>query len=130
MMTDRLKKILIVDDEDTIRAAIVEMIEELGYVAMQASGGKAAMQMLTDNPDIALVVLDMVMPEVDGRAVVEWIRARPEISRTPVIMISGIMRISEMSELLEKGPSYFIAKPVKMDELAEYISKSLERYSS
>lgn len=121
-----MKKILIVDDEPSLRWTLKLVVEDLGYTAIQCSSGKQALSMLEMNLDISLVISDLMMPEMNGREFIEAKNKIEELAKIPVIMISGVVKLSEVSDILEKGVSRFIAKPVRVEELEEYINQLLE----
>ena len=128
MASESIQKILILDGDEKSRADIAGMVEGLGYAAVCVSSGQLALAVLKNNPDTALVVLDMALPEGKGHKALEKIRSQKRFRNLPVILISDVIKLSEIAELLELGPSYFVPKPVKLDDLAEYVSKSLARY--
>ena len=125
----KIRKIIILDGDLESRAAIAEMIDSLGYAAVCVSSGDLAQKVLNDNPDTALVVLDMAMRGMQGRRALKKIRSQERFKSLPIILISDVIKLSKITELLELGPSYFVPKPVKLDDLAEYIARSLARYS-
>ena len=122
-----MKKILIVEDEQSVRETFSAAVEEMDYTAICASGGELALSILNDNPDIALAIIDMVMPELSGKDLIRKIRTHSSMAKLPVIMVSGKMTASEVQELLDLGASYFLPKPVKIDKLGEYVSKLIGR---
>ncbi len=119
-------KILVVEDDLTTRLLVRSCVEKMGHAAICCSGGQMALTVLKDNPDIGLVVTDILMPDLDGRELVKTIRADSELSGMPVIMISGTVKLSEINQLLALGMSRFLAKPVRVEELRQDIFSLLE----
>lgn len=107
------KRILLVDDEQAITSALSVLFERAGYEVMVAADGRAALQRLSDNPD--LVVLDIMMPEMDGFEVARHIRQRP--SYIPILMLTA--RDTSMDKVmgLELGADAYLTKPFEPGEL-------------
>ncbi len=107
-------KILIVDDEEAIREVISTLLEALGYECATASNGRRAQEFLASN-SVDLVLSDMVMPEMDGLSLVEWLRnTQPEI---PVIMVTAMHDLSTALEAIRRGAYDYILKPFEKDQL-------------
>ena len=108
--------ILIVDDEEVVRDTLEKLILSLGCNVIAASSGKECIELFTKNTnDIDLVILDIVMPEMDGQEVFYKIK---EISpRAKVLMSSGFTRDAELEALLKNGLHGFIQKPYKRLDL-------------
>ncbi len=85
------QQILIVDDEEINREVLIEMFRESSekYELLQASNGQIAIQQIEDNPNIVLVLLDIVMPIMDGFKVLEYMREKELIEKIPVILITS-----------------------------------------
>lgn len=130
MSTEKVRKILIVDDEQLIRDTVAMMVEEWGYAALKCGSGKAALELLKENSDIALVITDMVMPEMDGRAFIKAVRDQEVLKDLPVIIISGVVKLSELSGILDQGASYFVPKPINHESLEHYVKNLLDKPAS
>src|SRR5215216_386267 len=85
----RAGEILIVDDSPTARALLARQVGALGHHVTLAAQGREALALLAQRP-FDLVLLDMVMPEMDGYAVLEHIKGDPHLREIPVVMISGL----------------------------------------
>jgi len=117
-------KILIVDDEDSIRTYVSIVVSELGYEPITAENGKIGLEKFKQNrPN--LIICDMIMPVMNGRELIEKVRQLPEGRTIPIIILSGYAKISEVAKLLELGATYFLKKPVEFLEFKEYIKMSL-----
>lgn len=104
-------KILIVDDSELNREILTDILEE-EYSILQAEDGKAALKMLENYHDeIAAVLLDLVMPEIDGFAVMEVMKEKGWMKEIPVLIISGETSIKTEKRCFEYGVSDFIRKP-------------------
>lgn len=118
-----MNKVLIAEDELTSRRAIARAVESSDFVAIQVSDGQRAWDILCDNPDISLLITDVVMPNMDGRELVEKIRKKNELDHLKIIIISGVVKLKDINEYLELGASRFMPKPVNIVELKDYLVK-------
>ena len=82
------QKILIVDDEEVNRA-ILEIMFQTEFEVIQASNGEEAIKQIEENPDIVLILLDIVMPVMDGFGVLEYMQSKELLEVKPVILITG-----------------------------------------
>lgn len=117
-------KILVVDDEILIREVIKEYAQNEGYTVYEASDGHDAIMKLEDNPDIDLIIMDIMMPKLDGYSACKEIF---KIKRYPVIMLSA--RKEEYDKLLgfELGIDDYVTKPFSPKELMARIKAVLSR---
>ena len=101
-------KILIVDDESRMRKLIRDFLEREGYQILEAADGIAAMDLFYENKDIDLILLDVMMPRMDGWEVCKEVR---QYSQVPIVMLTA--RAEEQNELkgFEMGVDEYIAKP-------------------
>src|ERR1700733_14377924 len=116
-------KILIVDDEEAIREVISTLLEALGYECSSVSNGRLAKEYLLGHA-VDMVLSDMVMPEMDGLRLVEWLRkAEPDI---PVIMVTAMHDISTALEAIHRGAYDYILKPFEKDQLYLSVRRALD----
>ena len=101
-------KILVVDDESRMRKLVRDFLEKKGYKVIEAKDGLEALEVFYKERDIALIILDVMMPQMDGWQVLREVR---ESSRIPIIMLTA--RSEERDELLgfELGVDEYISKP-------------------
>jgi two-component system response regulator ResD len=119
-------KVLIVDDDENISEVIDMYLKSSGYSTQKALNGKAAQELYLDfNPDI--VLLDVMIPYVDGIDILKWIRKQKE---TPVIMITAKGDTFDKVLALEIGADDYIVKPFEPKELMARVKAVLRRYSS
>jgi two-component system cell cycle sensor histidine kinase/response regulator CckA len=118
--------ILLVDDEKLITDVGQAMLEKLGYTVMVAGSGQQAIARVVQSPDrIDLVILDLIMPGMDGENTFEKIREiRPEM---PVLLSSGYSIDGQAETVMKKGASAFIQKPYDLYALSEKIRTILDR---
>jgi len=116
-----MAKILVAEDEANIRELFASVIEKMGHTVIRSPDGRLAWDILQSNPDIRLVLCDIAMPVLDGRELIRLVRGRPEFASLPIVAVSGVIRAREIANLLERGASCFLAKPVDLQELRELI---------
>ena len=123
MMNVDAENILVVDDEEAIREVVSTMLESKGYHCTAVSNGRAAQEFVRkQTPD--LVLSDMIMPEMDGIKLLEWLRNfDPEI---PVIMVTAIHDISTALEAIRRGAYDYILKPFEKDQLFHGVGRALQ----
>ena len=117
--------VLLVDDEETVRAVTSAHLRRMGYSVVTASDGLEALEVVRQqaNP-IALILLDMIMPHMDGHEAFRQIRAVDK--DVPVILMSGYTEREATSRFSGKGLAGFIQKPFTMDEFRSLIESVLE----
>ena len=120
-------KILIVDDESRMRKLVNDYMVNAGYQTLEAADGEAALDMFFAHKDIALVILDVMMPKLNGYEVLKEIRA---YSKVPVVMLTA--RGEEWDELqgFEQGADEYISKPFSPKILVARVQALLRRYAS
>ncbi len=120
-----MAKILIADDEIQMLDVIARAVNSMGHTTIKCRNGRAALEILNDNPDIALLITDVSMPEMDGDDMVKQIRQDNEMPELPILIISGVIRAKDISNLLKVGATAFMPKPVSISELKEFINKHI-----
>lgn len=118
------EKILIVDDESRMRKLIRDFLEKEGYKTIEASDGVEAMECFYENKDISLIILDVMMPRMDGWQVCREVRRN---SKVPIMMLTA--RAEEQNELkgFELGVDEYIAKPFSPKILVARVGALLKR---
>ena len=116
--------VLLVDDEETVRGIGAEMLKELGFTTITANDGREAVEIFKATPDIALVILDLTMPHLDGEQCFRELRQlKPDVK---VIMSSGYNEQEVTRRFVGKGLAGFIQKPYKLSILKLEIQKVLK----
>jgi CheY-like chemotaxis protein len=118
-----MAKVLVVEDDDNVRALICEWVEDLGHQVLPAENGLVALGIAEKNRDLALILTDMVMPEMDGQEMIKRIRTMEGMADIPVLIISGIVGPKEIREVLERGTTEFQTKPLEGDRIREFIDR-------
>lgn len=120
------RRILIVDDEPGLRELVRINLEHEGFAVLQAENGVQGLQMIQeDQPD--LVILDVMMPEMDGWEVCRRLR---EFSQLPVLMLTARVQSQDIVTGLESGADDYLLKPFNMDELMARVRALLRRVPS
>jgi CheY-like chemotaxis protein len=117
--------VLVADDDKGTRMTLGRILSGLGLNVVFASDGMRARMVLEDNPDIHLLITDVVMPVLDGRELVAGLRREERFDELGIIMMSATVTVCEITRLLELGASRFLAKPVNERALCEEIEAIL-----
>ena len=120
-----MRKIVLAEDDFSARTALARMIEDMGYSCICCSSGMRALHVLEDNPDTALLITDMVMPELDGAELVNLVRRRDPFKHMPILLLSGHVAYGDIVSLLDMGATRFLAKPVSRAELRDCLDTFL-----
>lgn len=120
------KEILIVDDDDSFRTLMREVLQNLGYGVREAASGNDALKRLQEQiPD--LVLLDIMMPDIDGVSLCREIRAQEATATVPVLIVSALADSDTVNDALLFGATDFIVKPMDLDALQVKVEKALTR---
>lgn len=119
------KLILVVDDEPAIVLAVKDTLE-INYDVITAKNGKEAIKMIEKhNPD--LVVMDIMMPDIDGFEAIKQIRGQGKLLTTPVIFLSAKTGIADIEHGLELGGFDYITKPFSPSKLLKKVEEAFQR---
>ena len=120
-----MAKILIAEDERQLLAVMSKAVNSMGHIAIKSRNGRVAWDILCDNPDIELLITDVSMPEMDGKELVKRARQDSNLSDIPILIMSGVIRAKDISDLLKVGATAFLPKPVAIKDLKDFINKNL-----
>jgi excisionase family DNA binding protein len=120
------KKVLVVDDDAEIVDLLVEVLTRDGRfdVKTATSGYEAGIQTQRFRPDC--ILLDYMLPDVNGNVVCHTIRKNPEFENIRIIIVSGVIKQEEIDQLLKSGAQDFVKKPFDINDLIKRICVSLE----
>ena len=107
-----MSRILIVEDDADLANLTTHWLERAGYSVQHAGDGAAALQMLGGDPLPALVLLDVMLPKIDGFEVLRRIRADRRTRRLPVVMVTSFSRDKDATRAREIGANDYIIKPL------------------
>ncbi|NQE92142.1 HAMP domain-containing protein [Nocardia terpenica] len=119
------RKVLLIDDDARNVLAIAGMLELNGLSVNHASNGRKGIEALQANPDVDVILMDVMMPEMDGHATTATIRRMPHFDRLPIIMVTAKAMAGDREKSLASGASDYITKPVDPDELLDCIARWL-----
>jgi signal transduction histidine kinase/ActR/RegA family two-component response regulator len=114
--------VLIVDDDFRNRFALTALLERGRLNVVEAGGGQAALDILEERSDIDLVLMDIMMPAMNGYEAIAAIRSRPAYAAIPILAVTGKVVAGERDRCLAAGASGYIAKPVDAAELIEAVT--------
>ncbi|MCS7261138.1 MAG: SpoIIE family protein phosphatase [Anaerolineae bacterium] len=118
--------ILVVDDSAQERAMLTRLLERMGHTVMSTSNGEEALECLANN-EFDLVLLDLVMPDINGVQVLEHIRSDPSREHIPVLVISALDDMESVVRCVELGAEDYLPKPVNETLLRAHVSAALEK---
>ncbi|MGH8968423.1 MAG: HAMP domain-containing protein [Actinomycetes bacterium] len=111
------RRILIVDDDVRNVFALTSALERRGMTVVYAENGREGLETLQANPDVDLVLMDIMMPEMDGYATTEAIRGMERFARLPVIALTAKAMKGDREKSIAAGASDYVTKPVDLDQL-------------
>jgi len=119
------KTILIIDDDARNIFALSAVLKARGFTCISALSAREGLEMLESDRSIDLVLLDMMMPEMDGYEAVNIIRNNDKLAVTPVIAVTAQAMVGDRKKTLQAGANAYISKPVDVDELMNLLQKYL-----
>jgi CheY-like chemotaxis protein len=120
-----MAKILVAEDDRISQKLAVKIVEDLGHTAFVSPHGKHAYESLTASNQFDLLITDIMMPEMDGQQLIKTLRGDQQFMDLPIIIMSAVVGMSEISNLLKLGATLFLAKPLDRNELQNYIGRCL-----
>ena len=124
-LVDRV--VLLVDDDARNIFALSSILERRGMRVLTATTGKEAIQIIEETPDVAIVLMDIMMPEMDGYQTTARIRKNPRFARLPIVALTAKAMKGDREKCLEAGASDYLAKPVNTEQLLSALRMWLHR---
>ncbi|HYK51619.1 MAG TPA: response regulator, partial [Terriglobales bacterium] len=121
------KKVLVVDDDVRNIFALSSVLERRGMTVLTAGTGREAITTLEKTPEVAIVLMDIMMPEMDGYETMQVIRQNASFRRLPIIALTAKAMKGDREKCLEAGASEYLAKPVNTDQLLSALRMWLHR---
>ena len=124
-LVDRV--VLLVDDDARNIFALSSILERRGMRVLTATTGREAIQLIEETPDVAIVLMDIMMPEMDGYQTTARIRQNPRFARLPIVALTAKAMKGDREKCLEAGASDYLAKPVNTEQLLSALRMWLHR---
>jgi CheY-like chemotaxis protein len=121
------RAVLLVDDDTRNIFALSSVLERRGMDVLTATTGSEALAVLNSRADVAIVLMDIMMPGMDGYETVQTIRAKPEYRRLPILALTAKAMKGDREKCLEAGASDYLAKPVNTEQLLSALRMWLHR---
>jgi len=121
------RKVLVVDDDVRNIFALTSLLERHSMPVVSADNGRMAIELLNNDPDIEIVLMDIMMPEMDGYETMRSIRSEPRHRLLPMIALTAKAMKGDREKCLEAGASDYIAKPVNTEQLLSLMRVWLHR---
>jgi CheY-like chemotaxis protein len=121
------RTVLLVDDDARNIFALSSVLERRGMKVLTATTGSEAIDHVTTNPNISIVLMDIMMPGMDGYQTMTAIREQPEFRRLPIIALTAKAMKGDREKCLEAGASDYLAKPVNTEQLLSALRMWLHR---
>jgi CheY-like chemotaxis protein len=121
---DSRETIIIIEDEEDIRAFASRVLELEGYRVLQAGDGDEGLRLARGNK-VALVLLDLRLPGRDGRVILSQMKSDPELSSIPVVVFTASAAAQQRNQALAVGAADYLVKPLSANSLKESIARVL-----
>ncbi|MVT44017.1 response regulator [Chitinophaga oryziterrae] len=119
------KKILIIDDDNRNIYALRLVLKSKGFDCLTATDAATGLQMLQEEKEINIVLMDMMMPEMDGYEAIGIIRNTPAIADVYIVAVTAQAMVGDREKCLAAGASAYVSKPIDVDVLLELLNEQL-----
>src|SRR5688572_19863115 len=120
------RRVLVVDDDPEIVELFVDVLERDGRFEVKTASSGYDAGMLTQEFNPELIILDYMLPDINGNVVCQTIRANPNFEGVKIIIVSGVVNQEEINDLLKAGADEFVKKPFNIEKLIERICQLLD----
>jgi CheY-like chemotaxis protein len=111
------KKVLVVDDDVRNIFALTSLLEDHNLNVVHAENGRTGIELLKKTPDVDLVLMDIMMPEMDGYETMKAIRELPQFRSLPIVALTAKAMKGDRAKCIEAGASDYVTKPVDLEQL-------------
>ena len=119
-------KILVIDDDDNFRGLLIALLKMDGHEPLGAEDGSSGIELAREtNPD--LILLDALMPGMDGFKTCEAMKTDNDLKKIPVIMLTSLEKVSDAERAFESGANEYIAKPINEATFNDTLLRKFER---
>ncbi|KOS05870.1 histidine kinase [Flavobacterium akiainvivens] len=116
------KKVLIIDDDSRNIFALSAVLKAKGYMCLSCTGAEEALKLLETDAQVDVVLIDMMMPDMDGYEAIPLIKELPGRQGLPVISVTAQAMVGDREKCLEAGADGYISKPIDVDKLLQLLS--------
>lgn len=116
------KKVLVVDDSETVRQQLASALEQAGFAVVTATDGVDGLERVAEH-DLCMVILDVNMPRLNGLEMLEQLKLDAKNATLPVLMLTTEVQQSMIERAKKAGARGWMVKPVKMDQLVNTVTK-------
>jgi len=120
------KEILIIDDDSKNIFALSAVLKSKKYPCVSAMSADQGLKILSANKNIGVVLMDMMMPEMDGYEAIGKMKSDEELKNIPVIAVTAQAMVGDREKCLKAGANGYISKPVNVDELLRLLNKLIQ----
>jgi CheY-like chemotaxis protein len=124
-MQTQQKKVLIIDDDSRNIFALKAVLTAKNYACLAANGAEEGFEIIRNNDDVGVVLLDMMMPDLDGYQAMAKMQQDEKLKDMPVIAVTAQAMLGDKERCLEAGAVGYVSKPVNVDELIKLLNKYL-----
>jgi len=121
------RRVLVIDDDIRNIFSLASALEEYGIELLYAESGRLGLELLDAKGDVDLILVDIMMPDMDGYETIRAIRAKPSLEATPVIAVTAKAMKGDRQKCIQAGASDYVSKPVAIDHLVSVLRVSLQR---
>jgi len=121
------RKIVVIDDDIRNIFSLASALEEYGIELSYAESGRAGLDVLDAQPDVDVVLVDIMMPDMDGYETIREIRARPGLADLPIVAVTAKAMKGDRQKCIQAGASDYVSKPVDIDHLVSVLRVSIQR---
>jgi CheY-like chemotaxis protein len=121
------RKVVVIDDDIRNIFSLASALEEYGVELSYAESGRAGLEVIDAKSDVDVVLVDIMMPDMDGYETIREIRARPELGDLPIIAVTAKAMKGDRQKCIQAGASDYVSKPVDIDQLVSVLRVSIQR---
>jgi CheY-like chemotaxis protein len=121
------RKVVVIDDDIRNIFSLASALEEYGIEMSYAESGRLGLELLDTKSDVDLILVDIMMPDMDGYETIREIRARPALAGTPIIAVTAKAMKGDRQKCIQAGAADYVSKPVVIDQLVSVLRVSLQR---
>jgi two-component system, chemotaxis family, chemotaxis protein CheY len=118
-----MKKVLVVDDSETVRQQLGDALGQAGLEVVEASDGIEGLERVAEHPDLAILVLDVNMPRLNGLDMLDRLKEDPKTASLPVLILTTEAQSSFVARAKKSGAKAWLIKPVKMEMFVDVVRK-------